>query len=241
MLLVEYRYVLLEGFLQTLALSLVVVIAATVVAVVMAYGLTRPSPLANRPVFLIVEVLRDIPLMVAVFLTYFVLPRIGIALDPFWSTTVSISLWGGANGAQIIRAGLQSVPTAQRETAAAFGLRSWKGLVFVILPQAMPVILPPYVGLVTALVQATSLGAVVGVHELLRSAQVLIEQTTISRGGSPAFLVYGFILIVYFLLCWIVSRGGQALERRFDRAGAARAGAATDTVPERRPVDVIGL
>lgn len=240
MLLVEYRYVLLEGFLQTLALSLVVVVAATAVAIVMAYGLTRPSRLANRPVFLIVEVLRDIPLMVAVLLTYFVLPRIGIALDPFWSTTVSISLWGGANGAQIIRAGLQSVPATQRETAAAFGLRSWKGLLFVVLPQAMPVILPPYIGLVTALVQATSLGAVVGVHELLRSAQVLIEQTTISRGGSPAFLVYGFILIVYFLLCWVVSRAGQVLERRFDRSGAAKARAEESPAPRQHPVDAAG-
>lgn len=217
MLLLEYKAFLLEGLYQTLVLSLVVAIGGTLVAILLSFGLTQRSKLISRPVYLVVEVLRDIPLMVAVLLTYFVLPNIGLSLDPFWSTSLSISLWGGANGAQIIRAGLMSVPAAQRETAAAFGLRSWKGLAFVILPQAMPVILPPYISLLTSLVQATSLGAVVGVHELLRSAQVLIEQTTISRGGSPAFLVYGFILIVYFVLCWVISRAGQVLESHFAR------------------------
>jgi polar amino acid transport system permease protein len=85
----------------------------------------------------------------------------------------------------------------------------------VIVPQAMPVILPPYVSLVTGLVQASSLGAVIGVNELLRSAQILIEQTTISRGGSPAYLIYGTILVVYFILCWSISALGARLERHF--------------------------
>jgi hypothetical protein len=97
----------------------------------------------------------------------------------------------------------------------ASGLRGSKGLFLVVVPQAMPVILPPYISLVTGLVQASSLGAVLGVNELLRSAQILIEQTTISRGGSPAYLVYGAILVVYFVLCWTISAFGARLERHF--------------------------
>lgn len=241
MLLLEYKTFLLEGLYQTLLLSLVVAFGGSLVAILLSFGLTQQSKVVSRPFYLVVEVLRDIPLMVAVLLTYFVLPNIGLSLDPFWSTSLSISLWGGANGAQIIRAGLMSVPSAQRETAAAFGLRSWKGLVFVILPQAMPVILPPYVSLLTSLVQATSLGAVVGVHELLRSAQVLIEQTTISRGGSPAFVVYGFILVVYFVLCWLISRAGRALESHFARPYARQPHATRKsdvTVIAAKPIDL---
>lgn len=234
LLLLEYRQFLLDGLFYTLRLSLVVSIAATLMAMLFTFGLTHRRKLISTPTYLLVEVLRDIPLMVAVLLTYFVLPLIGLSLDPFWSTTVSLSLWGGANGAQIIRAGLVSIPTAQRETAAAFGLRSWKGLVFVILPQAMPVILPPYISLLTSLVQATSLGAVVGVHELLRSAQVLIEQTTIARGGSPAFLIYGFILVVYFLLCWVISRVGRRLEAHYAKPYSRTAGP-TDRKPAGAP------
>ena len=126
-------------------------------------------------------------------------------------------MWGGANGAHIIRAGLASVPNGQRETVHAFELDGWKGLLLVIVPQAMPIILPPYISLVTGLVQASSLGAVLGVNELLRPAQILIEQTTISRGGSPACLIYGTILVVYFVLCWAIAIVGRRLEWHFEK------------------------
>lgn len=214
MLLWDYRTVILEGFGYTILLAVVVWVAGTICAIIMAAGLLHRWWIVSRTTSLVVEVLRDIPLMVTLLLTYFILPYVGVMLDPFWSTAVAISVWGGANGSQIIRAGMVSVPMAQRETAAAFGLRSWKGLALVTLPQAMPVILPPYVSLIADLTQATSLGAVIGVHELLRSAKILIEQTTITQGGSPAFLVYSFALVVYFLLCWVISRTGLAVEKR---------------------------
>ena len=217
MLLYEFRTFLLDGLLNTLLLSLAMISGGTFFAVVFAAGLSSKAPLPRRSVYLLIECLRDVPLMVTVLLVYFVLPNIGISLNPFWSSALSVSVWGGANGAHIIRAGLASVPNGQREAAQAFGLRGWKGLLLVILPQAMPVILPPYIGLVTGLVQASSLGAVIGVNELLRSAQVLIEQTTLSRGGSPAYLVYGSILVVYFGLCWMISLLGRRLERHFAR------------------------
>jgi polar amino acid transport system permease protein len=191
-----------------------------------------------------VECLRDIPLMVTVLLVYFVLPNIGVSLNPFWSSALSVSVWGGANGAHIIRAGLNSVPKGQWESAQAFGLRGWKGLFLVVVPQAMPVILPPYISLVTGLVQASSLGAVIGVNELLRSAQTLIEQTTISRGGSPAYLVYGAILIVYFVLCWMISAVGRRLERHFakpyrrDGANIGPKAGEPLVVPPAAPLDV---
>ncbi|WP_336509991.1 amino acid ABC transporter permease [Agrobacterium tumefaciens] len=182
-----------------------------------ATGLSVKTGWVSRPIYGLVECLRDIPLMVTVLMVYFVLPHAGLSLNPFWSSALSVSVWGGANGAHIIRAGLLSVPIGQREAALSSGLRSWKGLLLVVLPQAMPIILPPYVSLVTGLVQASSLGSVLGVNELLRSAQILIEQTTISRGGSPAYLVYGAILVVYFALCWSISALGARLERHFAR------------------------
>jgi polar amino acid transport system permease protein len=107
-------------------------------------------------------------------------------------------VWGGGH---IIRAGLASVSNGQRETVYAFELDGWKGLLLVIVPQAMVAILPPYISLVTGLLQASSLGAVLGLNEFLRSAQILVEQTRISRGGSPAYLICGTILVVYFVLC----------------------------------------
>lgn len=215
MLLLEFKTFLLDGLLNTLLLSLVMIAGGTLFAMIFATGLSARSAWLRRPVYGLVECLRDIPLMVTVLMTYFLLPHAGVSLNPFWSSALSVSVWGGANGAHIIRAGLLSVPHGQREAAASFGLRGWKGLALVIVPQAMPIILPPYVSLVTSLLQASSLGAVLGVNELLRSAQILIEQTTIARGGSPAYLIYGSILIVYFALCWTISAIGAKLERHF--------------------------
>jgi polar amino acid transport system permease protein len=215
MLLLQFQSFLFDGLINTLLLSLVMIMGGTLCAIIFAAGLSLQSKWLSRPIYLVVECLRDIPLMVTVLLVYFVLPNIGISLNPFWSSALSVSVWGGANGAHIIRGGLASVPKGQRETVQAFGLGGWKGLFLVIIPQAMPVILPPYVSLVTGLVQASSLGAVLGVNELLRSAQILIEQTTISHGGSPAYLVYGAILVVYFVLCWTISAVGRRLERHF--------------------------
>jgi polar amino acid transport system permease protein len=86
-----------------------------------------------------------------------------------------------------------------------------------IVPQAMPVILPSYISLVTGLVQASSLGAVLGVNEISRPVQILIEQTRISRGGSPAYLIYGTILVVEFVLCWAFAIVGHRLECHFEK------------------------
>lgn len=215
MLLLEFQSFLLQGLLNTLLLSSVMIIGGTFFAVIFAAGLSARTGWVRLPIYGLVECLRDIPLMVTVLMVYFVLPHAGLSLDAFWSSALSVSVWGGANGAHIIRAGLASVPAGQKEAALSSGLRGWKGLALVIIPQAMPIILPPYVSLITSLMQASSLGAVLGVNELLRSAQILIEQTTIARGGSPAYLIYGSILVVYFALCWTISALGARLERYF--------------------------
>ena len=225
-LLFEYRVFLLAGLVQTLLMSLVVAVGGTAWGIVLTAGIRSQWLWLRTLGNTLVELFRDVPLMVTVLLAYFVLPMAGIGLNPFWSTCMAISVWGGANAAQIFRAGLVSVGKSQRETAAAFGMTGLRGLVLIILPQAMPVIIPPYVGLLTALVQATSLGAVVGAGELLRSGQILIEQTTIMKGGSPAYLIYGSILVVYFVLCRLISMVGVQVEKIFLRPYARQASSA---------------
>ncbi|EAV41768.1 ABC amino acid transporter, inner membrane subunit [Roseibium aggregatum IAM 12614] len=216
-LLYEYRVFLFSGFIQTLLMSLVVAAGTTMVAIVLVIAVRSRQRVIRIAGYTLVEVLRDIPLMVNVLMVYFMLPLVGLGFGPFWSACIAISVWGGANGAQILRAGLNSVGNGQREAAAAFNFGPAKTLLLIVLPQAMPVIIPPYVGLMTAVVQATSLGAVVGAQELLRSGQILIEQTTIMRGGSPAYLVYGSILVVYFILCSLISFAGGRLEAFYKR------------------------
>ena len=166
-----------------------------------------------------VEFWRDIPLLVNLLFVYFGAPLIGVALSPFAASLVSLSLWGGANGAEIVRGGIKSVPAHQMTSATALGLKRWEIYRFVILPQALMPILPPMTGLFSSLIQATSLASLVGVTEFFRIGQIVVERTTMQQGESPAFLVYGFVLAVYFLVCSCLSQLSRVLERRLAARG----------------------
>jgi polar amino acid transport system permease protein len=211
------QQILVQGLSMTLALTLCVILVATAVATLLAAGmLSRPIWL-QVPSRVLVEVMRDIPLFVTIMMVYFVAPAIGIGLDPFGATVVGLGAWGGANGAIIIRAGIMAVPKGQFDASAALGLRPLKAMRLVILPQALRPILPPYLGLATQLVQGTSIGALIGVRELLKTAQIVIERTTIMDGGLSPFTLYGAVLVVYFLICSALSFGSGRLEAGLGR------------------------
>ena len=116
-----------------------------------------------------VNVLRGIPLIVNVLFVYFIAPVLGLSLDSFAAASVSLSLWGGANCAEIVRGGLQSVPRGQREAARALALSPLVAFRKIILPQALRPIIPALAGLFTLLVQSTALGSLVGVPEPSRT------------------------------------------------------------------------
>lgn len=161
-----------------------------------------------------VEFFRDIPLVVNLLFVYFGAPLVGLALDPFTAALVSFTSWGSANGAEIIRGGFNALAKHQRESAQALGLRSWETMFLVLLPQIMLPILPAFTGLFSLLIQATSLATLVGATEFLRSAKIIVERQTMMTGESPAFLVFGFVLCVYFVICYSLNLFTAWLERR---------------------------
>ena len=201
-------------------------ISAVISAVVGTMSATR-SRTARALALVYVEFFRDIPLLVNVLFVFFGAPLLGIPLDPFGAATISFSLWGGANGAEIVRGGFNAVPRHQRESAVALGLKSWEIYCFVLAPQALLPMLPPFAGLFTLLVQATSLASLVGVPELFRIGQIVIERTTMMSGYSPAFVIYGGLLIVYYVICSVLTAGTRWLEQRIanrtQRPASARA------------------
>lgn len=209
---------MLQGLWFTLRLAVATLLCAGVVSV--AVGLMSVSRLRALRVAALcyVEFWRDIPLLVNLLFVYFGAPLVGIALSPFAAALVSLSLWGGANGAEIVRGGIGAVPAHQMVSATALGMKRWEIYRFVILPQALMPILPPMTGLFASLIQATSLASLVGVTEFFRIGQIIVERTTMQEGESPAFLVYGFVLVVYFVVCSCLSQ----LSRRLEASLAAR-------------------
>jgi polar amino acid transport system permease protein len=164
-----------------------------------------------------VELFRSIPLIVNVFFIFFGAPMLGLDLSPFAAVVTGLTLWGSANGIEIVRGGLESVSRHQWKSAWTLGLRPWQIYLHVIAPQSMKAILPAYTGLLTMLVQATSLGALVGVGEFLKVGQIIVERSTVMTGVSPAFSVYGLVLLVYFVICSLLSWLSRYLERRLGR------------------------
>ena len=217
-LLLDNAWFMMQGLWFTLRLAVATLLLAGVVAI--AVGLMSVSRLRLLRVLALcyVEFWRDIPLLVNVLFVYFGAPLIVIALSPYTAALVSLSLWGGANGAEIVRGGINSVPAHQALSATALGMKRWEIYRYVILPQALMPILPPITGLFSSLIQATSLASLVGVTEFFRIGQIIVERTTMQEGQSPAFLVFGFVLVVYFVICSCLSQ----LSRRFERRLAAR-------------------
>lgn len=206
-----------KGLLMTLQLALVVLFFTTLVSAVFGVLATLPPRWLGWLIHGYVELFRSIPLIVNVFFIFFGAPLLGLDLSPFAAVTTGLTLWGSANGIEIVRGGLQAVPRHQWKSAWALGLPRWRIYLHIVGPQSLKAILPAYTGLLTLLVQATSLGALVGVGEFLKTGQTLIERTTMMTGASPAFTVYGTVLLVYFVICSLLSWLSRYLERRMGR------------------------
>lgn len=206
---------LAEGLLVTLWISLCSVILATLLGLLiaaMSRGTRAGAPWIAR---LYVEIFRGVPSLMILLFVFFALPHIGIRTGPLTASVIGLGLWGGANIGEVFRGALDSIPYRQEQGARALGMNATETLVFVILPQALRRALPPYVGQLTVLVQASALTSVVGVSDLLGSARHMIERLAyVGAGGSHAIEIYLGVLAVFFAICYPLTLLANFLERR---------------------------
>lgn len=202
---------LLRGALVTVGLSLAVIVLGTAAGVVL--GLLRFVPWrgVGTAVGCVVELVRAVPLLLLMFFIFFGLPALGLRLPTFPAAVLAMSLWMTANTAEVVRGGVQSIPFGQFEAARSLGLGWLQMMRFVIVPQAIRRMLPPFVGLCTILIKDTSLAAIIGVFELTRAAQETIERTLRS------FEIYLVAASVYFVICFPLTQFAQRAEARLQR------------------------
>lgn len=224
-LILENLPLLAIGLKSTLALAAVTLLASTIIGVLLGTLATLRLLALRVFVALYVETFRDIPLIVTIFAIFFGAPFMGFPLEPFPAVAIGLSLWGGANASEIVRGGLQSLNKGQAEAAAALGMRRWQTYLLILWPQALRAVLPAFTGLLALLIQSTSLGALVGVTEFLKSSGLIIERSTVMLGINPAFEIYGMVLVVYFVICSCLTQLSRWLERRLARGQAQTGGA----------------
>jgi His/Glu/Gln/Arg/opine family amino acid ABC transporter permease subunit len=202
---------LLRGALSTVGMSAAVIVIGTAAGIVL--GVLRFVPVRGVGAVLgwVVELVRAVPLLLLLFFIFFGLPALGIRIPTFPAAVLALGLWMMVNTAEVVRGGLQSIPVGQFEAARSVGL-GWLGTMrFVVFPQAVRRMLPPFVGLCTILVKDTSLAAIIGVFELTRAAQETIERTLRS------FEIYVIAAALYFAICFPLTRLAQRAEARLRR------------------------
>lgn len=202
---------LLRGTTSTLIIASGVIVLGTSAGVVA--GLLRFVPwrwLVTATAWT-VEFIRAIPLLLQIFFVFFALPALGLELPPYPSAILAMTLWMMANTAEVVRGGIQSIPRGQHEAARSTGLSALQTMRYVIFPQAVRRMLPPFVGVCTILVKDTSLAAIIGVFELTRAAQETIERT------FSSFELYLTAAAIYFVICFPLTQFSQRAEARLQR------------------------
>ena len=162
---------------------------------------------------LYIQVMRGIPLLVILLTVFYLLPVLTNQQVPdLIAVIVSLSIYGGAYAAEIVRAGIESIDRGQWEAARSSGLNAWQVMRFVVMPQAFLVIIPPAVGLFVSLLKDSSLATVVGYVELMKAGDIV--------RNNPPFYTFGPLSVVafnYFVICFSLSRFGTWLEKRMSR------------------------
>lgn len=162
-----------------------------------------------------IQLLMGTPLLMQIFLMYFGPPALlGIDVNAWLAAAVALALNSGAFLGEIWRGCIQAIPQGQSQAARAIGMRYSGIMRYVVLPQAFRISLPPTVGFLVQLVKATSLASIIGFVEVTRAGQIINNATF-----RPA-LVFGIVAIIYFVLCWPMSRYAATLERRYNAAHA---------------------
>lgn len=161
-----------------------------------------------------VEFFRGIPSLLILLYVFFALPHIGIVTSPVMASMLGLGLWGSANIAEVARGAIGSITRHQTIAARALGLNAFQALVFVVLPQALRRFLPPYVGQLTVLIQASALTSVVGVSDVLGSAKQMIERLAYVDSSGHAIEVYALVLGIFFAICYPLTLLAEYLEKR---------------------------
>ena len=206
---------LLGGLWVALRISLIAVATSIPLGLLLGVLMTRRNIVLRAVLRVYLEFIRIMPQMVLLFLVFFGTTRaLGWDLSGEVSAIVVFSLWGTAEMGDLVRGALISIPRHQYESAEALGLNKVQTYYYIIIPQTLRRLLPLSINLITRMIKTTSLILMIGVVEVLKVAQQIIEA---NRSASPnaAFGIYLTVLLLYFLVCWPISLLARHLEEKW--------------------------
>lgn len=196
----------------TVILSIVSFVGGGIVGVAVLFLRISQSRWLRNFARVYIELLQGTPLLMQLFLAFFGLALFGVKVPAWLAAGLTLTLWAAAFLGEIWRGCVESVAKGQWEASASLGMGYIQQMRYVILPQALRVAVPPTVGFSVQVVKGTALTSIIGFVELTRAGTVVTNAT------FQPFLVYGLVALIYFCLCWPLSKASQILERKLNVA-----------------------
>lgn len=202
---------LLAALRWTVLLSLIAFMGGTLFGFIVALARTSPFIILRAISIVYIQIFQGTPLLIQLFIAYYGFAVLfDLRIDVWTAVSLAFTLYSAAFLGEIWRGAIQSVPRQQWESADCISLNYFDKMRYVVLPQAFRVAIPPTVGFLVQLVKGTSVAAIIGFVELTRAGQLMTNVT------FQPMTIFPIVAVLYFIMCWPLSRLGKMLERRLD-------------------------
>jgi polar amino acid transport system permease protein len=200
---------LMQAARWTILLSLLVFFTGGLAGFAVALMRTARSASVRHLCALYIQIVQGTPVLIVLFLAYYGLAIFGVKLPPMLAAVVAMTIYCSAYLGEIWRGCIEAVPKQQWEASGALAMNRYQQLRYVILPQAVRHSLPPTVGFMVQVIKNTSITSIIGVVELTRAGQL------VSNATFQPFIVFPVVALIYFAICYPLSRYSYSLERKF--------------------------
>jgi len=202
-----------SGLPLTLMLSLFGMVCAYPLGIVLALGRRSRLPAIKSLCVVYIELIRGVPLISLLFMSSVMFPLFlpeGMTIDKILRAQVALILFTAAYIAEVVRGGLQAIPKGQYEAADSLGLNYGKSMRFIILPQALKIVIPPSVGILIGAFKDTSLVVIIALYDVLKTTQVTLSNPKWMGFSTEAYI---FLAMLYFICCLGMSSYSRKLEK----------------------------
>lgn len=197
-----------KGLWMTFVVSMLSLVAGTLIGFFAGLGRSSRSKTLRYLLSIYVDLFRGTPFIVQLFIIFFILPEWGVHLEAFHAAVLGLTVCTGAYVCEIVKSGIEAIPGGQREAAISTGLNRFQELRYIIVPQAMRIILPPLVGQYVLMIKDSSVVSVIGVLDVTRAGWLTVQR--IPQG----LIVFGLVGILYFVICYPLIHLANYLERK---------------------------
>lgn len=200
---------LLKGLLITLEVAFFSILISFIFGVILGTIRYAKVPVANQLAYFYIETIRNSPLLLIIYFTFFALPQVGIKMEIMAASVFALSIFTSALIAEIVRGGLQSIEKGQIEAARSQGFTYLQTLRYIVLPQGLKRMIPPLVSQFITLLKDTSFCMIIGLQELTTSGKIVFGQNV-----NYVMPVLTVVAILYFVINYALSLASKRLEKK---------------------------